>query len=200
MLRRNSLTALSLVAVAALSLGAQHASAQTGAAPSGVRAEMLMWIGDAEDKLNQLAEATPEAKYAWRPAEGVRSAAEVFMHVAGANFGIPSFWGVKPPAGFDINTYEESLTRKADIQKALKDSFAHLKKALAAASDADLDRPLEWLGVKSTVRSGYLLVLSHAHEHLGQAIAYARMAGVVPPWTAKEMAAAKAAEEKKARD
>jgi uncharacterized damage-inducible protein DinB len=27
---------------------------------------------------------------------------------------------------------------------------------------------------------------NHMHEHLGQAIAYARVNGVVPPWSAKE--------------
>jgi uncharacterized damage-inducible protein DinB len=195
--RRNSPTALSLAAVIFLTLGAQLASAQTGVAPSGVKAEMLMWIGDAEDKLGQLAEAIPESKYSWRPAEGVRSAGEVFMHVAGANFGIPSFWGVKPPAGFDFSTYEKSLTTKADIQKALRASFAHLKQALMAATDADMDKPTEFFGMKTTVRGGYLLMLSHAHEHLGQSIAYARINGMVPPWTAKEMAVAKAAAEKK---
>jgi uncharacterized damage-inducible protein DinB len=40
----------------------------------------------------------------------------------------------------------------------------------------------------------YILV-SDAHEHLGQAVAYARENGVVPPWT---VAAQKAAAEKKA--
>ncbi len=195
--RRHSLTALSLAALVSLTLGAQLASAQTGVAPSGVKAEMMMWIGDAEDKLTQLAEATAEAQYAWRPAEGVRSAAEVFMHVAGANFGIPSFWGVQPPVGFDFRTWEKSLTAKADVQRALKESFAHMKKALAAASDADLEKPAEFFGMKTTARGGYLLLLSHAHEHLGQSIAYARMNGVEPPWTAKQNAAVKAAAEKK---
>ena len=154
--------------------------------PAGVKGEMLMFIGDAENKLNQLAEAIPEAKYSWRPGEGVRSPAEVFMHVAAANFGIPSFWGVKPPEGFNFQTYEKSLTRKADIQKALEASFVHVKNALMAASDADLEKPAEFFGTKTTVRGGYLLVLSHVHEHLGQSIAYARTNGVVPPWTAKD--------------
>jgi hypothetical protein len=27
------------------------------------------------------------------------------------------------------------------------------------------------------------LLVSHLHEHLGQAIAYARMNGVAPPWS-----------------
>jgi len=45
----------------------------------------------------------------------------VFMHVAAANYGVPSFWGVAPPAGYDFRTYEGSLTKKADIQNALRE-------------------------------------------------------------------------------
>lgn len=195
MSKKHLLVCLGVVLAGALCATAALAADQPAA--GGVRSEMLMWIGDAEGKLNQLAEAMPEAKYSWRPAEGVRSAGEVFMHVAGANFGLPSFWGVQPPAGFDFNTYEKSLTKKADIQKALKESFVHLKKALAAASDADLEKPAEFFGMKTTVRGGYLLMLSHVHEHLGQSIAYARMNGVVPPWSAKQTESEKAAMEKK---
>jgi uncharacterized damage-inducible protein DinB len=197
MSKRSLLPCLGLVLPAAVLATAAVAVAEQPAMPAGVKGETLMWIGDAESKLLQLADATPEAKLAWRPADGVRSTAEVLMHVAGANFGIPTFWGVQPPAGYDMKTYEKSLTTKAEITKALKDSFAHVKKALMAAGDADLDRPIEFFGMKTTVRGGYLLVLSHAHEHLGQSIAYARMNGVVPPWTAKQEEAIKAEAAKK---
>jgi uncharacterized damage-inducible protein DinB len=158
------------------------------AAPAGIKGEMLREIQEAEDKLGQLAEAIPESKYGWSPDKGVRTVGEVFMHVTAANYGIPSFIGVKPPAGFNFATYEHSLTKKADIMKAMKASFAHMEGALTATSDADMDKPAEFFGMKTTVRGGYLLLLSHAHEHLGQAIAYARSNKVTPPWTAKEQA------------
>jgi len=45
--------------------------------------------------------------------------------------------------------------------------------------------------MKTTKRGAFLLLLSHAHEHLGQAIAYARSNRVTPPWTAKQQAAEK---------
>jgi uncharacterized damage-inducible protein DinB len=182
------LACMGLIA-SSLALATAAAASDEGAMPSGVKGEMIMFITDAENKLSQLAQAIPEGTYTWRPGKGVRSPAEVFMHVAAANLGIPGFWGVKPPEGFNFETYEKSLTKKADIEKALGDSFAHLKKALLAASDADLDRPAEFFGMKSTVRGGYMLLVSHVHEHLGQMIAYARVNGVVPPWTAKEQAA-----------
>ncbi len=170
------------------------AFAQGTPAPAGgggVRTEMTMWIGDARDKLLQLAEATPEAKFSYRPAADVRSTGEVFMHVVTANYGIPSHWGVKPPVPGFTFAYEKSLTKKADIIKALKDSFAHVDASLAAVPEADMDKPVEMFGgmVKTTIRGGYMLLLAHSHEHLGQSIAYARTNGIAPPWTAAQQKA-----------
>jgi uncharacterized damage-inducible protein DinB len=186
-----------LVVTAAFSAPVRAADAAKEKAKATVKSDMMMWINDAEDKIGQLAEATPEEKYAWRPAEGVRSTGEVFMHVAAANFGIGSFWGIAPPAGFAFDTYEKSLTKKADIQKALKESFAHMKKGLEAATDADFEKNVDLFGgMKMTERSAYMLLLSHAHEHLGQSIAYARMNGITPPWTAQQQAQIEAAQAK----
>jgi uncharacterized damage-inducible protein DinB len=184
--RTPSRTALALVALALVSSLAASTRADEPVLPAGVKGEILMWIADAEGKLIQLAEAMPEGKYAWRPGKGVRTVGEVFMHVSGANFGIPGFLGVAPPDGFKFDTYEQSLTKKSDIVKSLKDSFAHVKKALSATTDADMDKPVDLFGMKTTVRGAYLLVLSHAHEHLGQSIAYARSNDVTPPWSAKD--------------
>jgi len=184
--------------VLAIALGAVlipygTAFAHDAAAPSGVtgvKGEILGWIEDGQDKLVQLAEAMPESKYSWSPDKGVRTVGEVFMHVAAANYGVPALIGVAPPEGFKFQTFEHSLTKKADIVKTLKDSFAHMEAALKATSDADMDKPAEFFGMKTTVRGAYLLLLSHVHEHLGQSIAYARSNKVTPPWTAKEQAEA----------
>jgi uncharacterized damage-inducible protein DinB len=185
------MTLIVLLAAPAMTLADEQAM------PSGVKGEMLMWIKDAEQKLEQLADAMPEGKYAWRPGKDVRSVGEVYMHVATANFGVPGFMGVQPPAGFDFATYEKSLAKKADISKALKESFGHMEGALMNLSDADLEKPVEMMGMKMTTRGAFMLLLSHAHEHLGQSIAYARMNGVTPPWTAAQQAKMKEAEKKK---
>jgi uncharacterized damage-inducible protein DinB len=183
-----------ILVLSAIPFGAAHAQ---DAAPAGIRGEILAGIKDAEDKLIQLADATPEDKYSYRPSKEARSTGEVFMHVASGNYFVANFAGVKPPEGINLEKYESSVTKKADIQKALKDSFAHINKALVNATDADLDKPAEFFGRKSTVRGVYLVLLSHAHEHLGQAIAHARGSGIVPPWTAAREAAAKEQQGKK---
>lgn len=175
--------------------GHNHGTA-AAVAPTGAQAEMLFWITDAETKLNELAEAMPEGKYGWSPDKGVRTPAQVFMHVAAANYGVPSFWGVQPPAGYDFRTYEGSLTKKAEVQNALRESFGHLKAALSGATAEDLEKPVDLFGNQTTVRGAYLMLLAHAHEHLGQSIAYARMNKVTPPWTAKQQAEAAKTKEK----
>jgi uncharacterized damage-inducible protein DinB len=192
---------LALPLAAAFAQDAAAPAATAAPATGDVKAEMMMFFKDAENKLNDLAEAMPEGKYSWRPGKDVRSVGDVFMHVAGANYGIPTFWGVPAPQGFDFATYEKSITKKADIQKALKESFAHMEEGFTVMTAADLDKPAEFFGMKTTVRGGYLLLLSHAHEHLGQSIAYARSNAVVPPWTARAAAAAaKPADDKKKAD
>ena len=178
-----------VLAVAAVLTAAGLALAHDGDVPAGrtgVKNEILLGIQDGEDKLAELAEAFPEKKYGWTPAKGVRTVGDIFMHVAAANYGLPTFIGVPAPAGFDFKTFEHSLTKKSDIMKAMKDSFTHLKAGFERMSDADLDKPAELFGRKTTVRGTYLVILSHIHEHLGQAIAYARSNKVTPPWTARQ--------------
>ncbi len=148
-------------------------------------------IGQAEKELVSLAEAVPAEKYSWRPAEGVRSVGEVYMHVASANYFFPTFWDVKVPAGVDPRGLEKMGGDKAKVVASLKDSFAHLRHAMDGLSDADLGKPVTFFGHPATVASVVMVAVSHAHEHLGQSIAYARSNGVVPPWSVPDKPAGK---------
>lgn len=180
-----------LAAVPALAL-ALSAAAPAAAAEKvpGIRGELIANLDDAGGKLLQLAEAMPAEKYGWRPAEGVRSVAEVFMHVGTANYTIPTFIGLKAPegTGFDM---EKQVTDKAKVIAFLKASIEHLKKQISDFKDADLEKKAKYFGMENTHRATFMLLASHEHEHLGQAIAYARMNGVVPPWSKPEPAAHK---------
>jgi uncharacterized damage-inducible protein DinB len=151
---------------------------------SGYRAEVLAEVRIQEDKFLRLAEAIPAEKYTWRPGPEVRSISEVFLHVAAAGYNLPKLIGTPPPAGFEAKGYDKSTTDKTKVVAALKDAFAHEKKAILAMSDADLEKSMDWFGGKNTERGILLFIVRHAAEHLGQSIAYAREAGVVPPWTA----------------
>jgi uncharacterized damage-inducible protein DinB len=151
---------------------------------SAIKAEILSQIGEAEKKILALAEATPAEKYTWRPAEKVRSTGEVFMHLAGANYFLPTLWGAKMPDGVNPREFEKNGGDKAKVIDTLKKSFEHARQVINAASDADLDKTIKIFGNDGTAREVLLLIATHAHEHLGQSIAYARMNGIVPPWSA----------------
>jgi uncharacterized damage-inducible protein DinB len=78
------------------------------------------------------------------------------------------------------------------IIETLKDSFNHVRQAVIQMPDADLEKQLDWFGGKNTQRGILLFMMRHMAEHLGQSIAYARMIGVVPPWTEDAQKAKKA--------
>jgi uncharacterized damage-inducible protein DinB len=150
---------------------------------TGYRSEVLAEVMVQEDKFLRLAEAIPAEKYTWCPTADVRSVSEVFLHVSAANYNLYKLVGTPPPAGIDVKGLEKSTTDKAKVMATLKDSFAHARKAITAMPDADLEKSLDWFGGKNTQRGILLFIVRHAAEHLGQSITYARIAGIVPPWT-----------------
>lgn len=189
-------SALTLALLATPAVRAQAPAAAPAAPASGFRAEFLGQHAYGEKQILDLAEATPADKYGWRPAPGVRSISEVYIHIAGGNYFLLGFAGIKPPAGLDKDM-EKNVTEKSKVIDELKKSFAHLRAGIAATSDADLDKPVTMFGRDTTVRGVMLAAVSHEFEHLGQSIAYARTNGIVPPWTAEQQKRMKEATEKK---
>jgi uncharacterized damage-inducible protein DinB len=153
-------------------------------AVAGARGEFLDEVAYYEQRFMRLAEAIPPDKYSWRPAEGVRSVGEVYMHVVSANYAFARMLGTPFPAGLDPKTIMASAGDKAKVVQALKDSFAHMRQAILAIKDSDLENPQKLPGGRqTTVRGSFIFIAGHYGEHLGQSIAYARQIGIVPPWT-----------------
>jgi uncharacterized damage-inducible protein DinB len=136
-------------------------------------------------QLVALAEATPEGKFGWRPASGVRSVSEVYMHIALANYWLLSITGVKEPAETAPDNLEKTVKSKAEVIRWLKRSLEAVKTERAKLKSADFKRKVKVEGRDATVDGMYLRIIIHANEHMGQLIAYARMTGVVPPWSEK---------------
>lgn len=174
---KSSRVALALALFAlALPLLAQKSTPKP---PPGFRGEFFDNLDDVEEKIMALAEATPADKFSWRPASDVRSISEVYMHIAGMNYVILSFAGVEPPKlNGDI---EKTVTTKQGVLAELRKSFLHLRTHVHAMKN--FDKPQKLFGKPTSNRGVLVMVLSHLHEHLGQSIAYARMNGVVPPWS-----------------
>lgn len=130
----------------------------------------------------QLAEAFPEEKYDWRPAEGISSVGEALLHVAGANYFLASKLGFAPPEDVDIMGLSK-ITGKENIIAALKKSNEFVRKNITKVEDGTLDEEVDFGFMKSNKLGGLLAIMEHNGEHKGQLIAYARTNGVVPPWS-----------------
>lgn len=133
-------------------------------------------------QLIELAAATPAEKFAWRPAPGVRSTSEVYMHIVIANFYLLSVTGPKMPADLKVGA-EKAITSKAEVIAWLKRSLDAVKQAHLAETPKDLARKVHIADRDATVDGMYLRIIVHGNEHMGQLVAYARMTGVVPPWS-----------------
>lgn len=133
-------------------------------------------------QLLQLAEATPEEKYSWRPAPGVRSISEVYMHIAVANFWLVEQAGGKSPVAVATlgKDPEKTVTSKAQVSDLLRKSLDAVK---SQYQSVDRQKAVQFLGQPSTSDQVFLRILIHNNEHMGQSVAYARMNGIVPPWS-----------------
>lgn len=170
----------SLLSLPALLLLALPLSGQT------LQEEMVTDLSAVAEKFISLAEAMPAETYSWRPAEGVRSVGEVFMHISLANIGLPAnLVGAGMPDGVDPEwqSQGEQYADKEGIVQALRVSFHHLLQVIEGMSDEDLMTATNVFGRDTNYIGGLMLLQTHSHEHLGQAIAYARSNGVTPPWS-----------------
>ena len=129
----------------------------------------------------------PQSKFTWRPAKDVRSVAEVYLHVAGGIYFLVSQLGREMPADVQAmmkaKTWEKQTTKKDEIKTILTTAFAYLRKSVLETSDADLEKQVKFFGNDVSERLVFMVIQGHCWEHLGQSIAYARVNGVVPPWS-----------------
>lgn len=143
-----------------------------------------------ESKFLDLAGAMDADMYSWSPMEDVRTVSEVYMLIAAETYVMPSAWGAEPPegmteVGFAMFDELAKTVDKAEVLDHLRKSFAYCKQTIQAIADADMNMKISFFGAERSLGEAFYIMASEMHEHLGQAIAYARMNHVVPPWTAR---------------
>lgn len=152
-------------------------------------ADILLTFAEYEKKVMDLAIAIPDNKYSWRPGPGVRSFAEVFLHIAHGSELMLKL-ATEGPEGDALKQLiqetqkaEKEPKSKAEILQALADSFQTVRRHLDTVQANALNRETNFFGTKTTQHAVLVSLDGHLGEHLGQAIAYARMNGIVPPWS-----------------
>src|SRR5215467_2867232 len=177
----------------------QASPSSTPAAMSPLRQEILGAFDYGAQEALALAKAVPEDKYSWRPMEGVRSFGEVFMHMAGSTLLFGSMTGMKIPDGpaHDLATVymkqgfempelfaaEAAVKDKAKIVAIMEQSFQIGRDLIRNMPEADLDKSISFFGRPMTQRGLLIFMGNHLNQHTGQAIAYARVNHIVPPWS-----------------
>jgi uncharacterized damage-inducible protein DinB len=88
--------------------------------------------------------------------------------------------GAPAPDGRDADAAED-LTDKAQLVSRLKESRDHVRGVVASLKNPE--SATKQYGRAVPQWSVLLQLVSHMNEHLGQSVAYARMNGIVPPWS-----------------
>jgi uncharacterized damage-inducible protein DinB len=188
---RKSILAVFCLLVALVG-GSRLAAAQTpdtstdSTAPSyDMKGQSLLDLAAIQKKMVDLAQSLPDDKLTWRPSPDTRSFAEVFLHVAGERYGILKLMGANPPESYNPKGFEKSTTDRGRIIAELNQSWEFTQKTINGMSNADFARLIPKLGPQANAGDVVYILVSDAHEHLGQLVAYSRENGVTPPWTAE---------------
>jgi uncharacterized damage-inducible protein DinB len=152
-------------------------------APADFRDEFLGQFNYSAQRMLALAEAMPAETFAWSPGEGVMSVEQVYMHIARYNYYYPeSSLGIAAPEGVDVANMEE-ITGKDAVIGHLERSLDHVRDLVRKMPEEALSRSVRLYGRDVQAWAVLFQLQAHMNEHVGQSIAYARMNGVVPPWS-----------------
>ena len=176
-----SLAALALAACVAVPAFAQvpAAAPKPAAAPaSPITASVGGQMAMIKGYITKSVEQVPESLFGFKATPEVRSFAQLFGHVADANYSMCSAAAGEKDPSLNI---EKTKTTKADLAKALGESFAYCEKVLAATNDANGAELRELFGMKMARVSWLNFAVAHDYEHYGNMVTYMRLNKMVPP-------------------
>ena len=170
-----------VLAVVALNLTlASLANAQQGMpnptmASNPLTTTLSIFRSNMQDKIMKSADAMPESKYSYRPTKDVRSFAEILTHVADISYTLCS--NVKGEATPGMAAAKGS---KAEIKAYLKGSFDYCDGVYSGFTDAHLNAPADFFGVKTNKMFILTQVGNHDALHYGNLVTYLRINGLEP--------------------
>ena len=125
--------------------------------------------------LEAAADVMPADKFGYRLTAGQMTFAEWLIHSADRNFTDCAV--LKGETAPEAQRQLTSLKEKAEVTKALKDSFAYCAAAIEGTNDQKV------LATPQTTNA-LLHVIVHNNEIYGNVVGYLRLSGIVPPSTA----------------
>jgi len=172
-----------LIVCAGVMLTASVTMAQPPPGPVGTALSIQRNYGQLKNNITASAEKMPEADYFFKPTPDIRSYGQLWGHVADAQFGQCSgAKGVPNPRQGQPSF--ETLTMKAEVVKAVADSFAFCDDVFASLTDASAAEMISnGRGGQQSRAAALLGVLTHDSEMYGIGTVYLRLKGQIPPST-----------------
>ena len=173
--------------IAACGLGAATLVAQGGMPQGqkvGIATSLQRGYNSFKTNFTQAAEKMPEADYTFKPGSTpeARTFAQVIDHIAQAQFGQCSALTGKPNP-MQGKQLEQELKTKAEVTKALAESFAICDSLFTEVTDANATEMVK-MGMNEVTRVASLYgIIVHGNEMYGTAAVYLRSKNIVPPST-----------------
>src|SRR4051812_45409307 len=151
--------------------------------PVGTAIALQRNYAQLKNNITSSAEKMPEADYFFKPTPDIRSYGQLWAHVADAQFGQCSgAKGVANPRQGQP-TFEQ-LTTKAEVQKAVADSFAFCDDVFSSLTDESATQMVSnGRGGQQSRIAALTGILTHGSEMYGIGTVYLRLKGQVPPST-----------------
>ena len=138
------------------------------------------WAGQ-KTLLVTLANTMPEDKYGFKPTPAQRTFGEHVLHIAQINVMLTKALGGKTPEPA-INM---KATTKADMIKAMSDSFDYGAKVIAEFNNTTIQETIQAPFMGPSTRARIMFFLNgHTQDTYGQMVVYLRLNGLTPPASA----------------
>lgn len=163
--------------LSAVVLFAAVASAQEAPANPLVTVSKNIY-GISKNDVLRSADKIPEDLWSFQPTKDVRTAGQLFAHIADAQY---EFCGLVVEGKSVSKGIEKTHKTRAEIVAALKEAFAYCDGAYARLTDATAPEMVPFFGMKITKLGAMDFNIAHNMEHYGNLVTYMRIKGIVPP-------------------
>lgn len=156
---------------------------QAEAAPSTDRVNQMIKDWERAKKFTQAyLDSADDKTIAFKASPTVRTFGQQLLHLAEANYGITSAATGKPTEmGFGKLEKDEKMVTKADVAKAVMDSYDYVIAGLKGMNDNMLAEECSLFDMKMTKELAINKAFEHQTHHRGQTTQYLRAQGKTPP-------------------
>jgi uncharacterized damage-inducible protein DinB len=150
----------------------------------GIATSLQRGYNGFKNNFTQAAEKMPDADYSFKPGSTpeARTFAQVIDHITQAQMGQCSALSGKPNP-MQGKQLEQELKTKAEVTKALADSFALCDPLFQEVTDANATEMIKQGNNEVTRAAALFGVIVHGNEMYGTAAVYLRSKNIVPPST-----------------